>query len=83
MSTLEQVQTVLAESLQLGERAKSLTAATPLLGSIPELDSMAVVGVITALEEHFGFTVDDDEVSATIFETVGSLSTFVEQKLQS
>ena len=83
MSTLEQVQTVLAESLQLGERAKNLTAATPLLGSIPELDSMAVVSVITALEEHFGFTVHDDEVSATIFETVGSLSTFVEQKLQS
>ncbi len=83
MSSLDQVSTVLAESLQLGERAKSLTAATPLLGNLPELDSMAVVTVITALEEHFGFIVDDDEISAETFETLGALAEFVERKLVS
>lgn len=83
MSTLEEVKTILGGSLQLGERAKALTAGTRLLGSIPEFDSMAVVSVITALEEHFGFTVQDDEIGADTFETVGSLNAFVEQKLQS
>jgi acyl carrier protein len=52
-----------------------------LFGSLPELDSMAVVAVITALEERFGFEVDDDEITAETFETVGSLSAFVAGKL--
>jgi acyl carrier protein len=58
-----------------------MDASTPLLGAIPELDSMAVVHVITALEEHFGISVADDEIGATAFATLGTLSAFVEQKL--
>jgi acyl carrier protein len=83
MSTLEEVKTILTSSLQLGDRARGFGESTPLLGSVPELDSMAVVSVITALEERFGFTVADDEISGETFETLGSLSTFVEQKLRS
>jgi len=67
--------------LSLGDRKNSLKADSILLGNIPELDSMAVVNVITALEDHFGITVDDDEISAQTFETVGTLTGFVEQKL--
>ncbi|MFQ5773787.1 MAG: acyl carrier protein [Kiloniellaceae bacterium] len=72
---------VLRDTLQLGERARSFDASTPLFGSLPELDSMAVVALITALEEHFDLTVEDDEVTAEVFETVGTLTDFVEQKL--
>ena len=72
---------ILIQSLQLGQRANAFDESTPLLGSLPELDSMAVVTVITALEEHFGFIVDDDEISAATFESLGSLSRFVERKL--
>ncbi len=78
---LEEVKTILADVLSLGAAKDSLTEQSALLGSIPELDSMAVVNLITALEEHFGITVDDDEISATTFETLGSLTAFVEQKL--
>ncbi len=81
MSFVEEVRTLLAASLQLGgERAAGLHADTPLLGNLPELDSMAVVGVITALEEHYGFMVDDDEISADTFATLGSLAEFVREK---
>ncbi|HEU4371926.1 MAG TPA: phosphopantetheine-binding protein, partial [Telluria sp.] len=59
----------------------ALNEHSALLGSIPELDSMAVVNLITALEEQFGISVDDDEISATTFETLGSLTAFVQQKL--
>ena len=45
----------------------------------PELDSLAVVEVITALEERFAFQIDDDEFSGEVFETIGSLAGFVEQ----
>jgi acyl carrier protein len=81
MQHLEEVKNILSDTLSLGERKNSLNEDSVLLGSLPELDSMAVVNVITALEEHFGITVDDDEISASTFETLGSLSHFVEQKL--
>jgi len=54
---------------------------TPLLGAIPELDSMAVVGVINLLEERFGIVVEDDEIDGATFESVGSLVAFVKEKL--
>lgn len=58
-----------------------LDADTLLLGSVAELDSMAVVSILTALEECFGFVVDDDEVDGRTFASVGSLAKFVQDKL--
>ena len=81
METLSQVKSILINTLQLGARGNSLNASSLLLGGLPELDSLAVVNVITAIEEHYGFFVEDDEISAETFETLGSLSEFVEYKL--
>lgn len=82
MNIQSDVKNMLARSLQLGApRADALTAESPLLGAVPELDSMAVVNILTALEDHFGFTVDDDEISAETFATLGTLIKFVELKL--
>ena len=53
---------------------------TPLLGAIAEFDSMAVIGVITELEDQLGIHIDDDEISADVFENFGQLRQFVEQK---
>jgi acyl carrier protein len=72
---------ILDQTLSLQGRAKSFDDDTPLLGAIPELDSMAVVSLIGAIEERFGFTVDDDELSGATFATVGSLTAFVRSKL--
>ena len=81
MVVIDDVRMVVGGALQLGARGQAMDASTPLLGAIPELDSMAVVNVITALEEHFGINVADDEIGAATFATLGSLSAFVEQKL--
>jgi acyl carrier protein len=81
MQYLEQVRNVLSDVLALGGRKNALTKDSPLLGSVPELDSVAVVNLLTALEEHFGITIEDDEISAACFETLGSLTRFVEEKL--
>jgi len=78
-STLDEVKAVLVETLGLEDRADSLTPDTALLGSVPELDSLAVVEVITALENRFDFQIDDDDFSGDAFETIGSLAEFVEQ----
>jgi len=77
----KEVLSVLEEVLSLGGRAASFQRATPLLGAVPELDSMAVLGVITTLEERFGFLIHDDDMDGAVFATVGSLIDFVASKL--
>ena len=83
MDILKEVLSVLDEVLSLKGRASAFTIDTQLLGAIPELDSMAVVALITTLEERFGFIVDDDEIDGSAFATVGTLVDFVEAKLGS
>ena len=81
-SALEDVKAVLVETLGIEDRADALNAATPLFGSLPELDSLAVVELVAAIEDRFGIVVDDEEFSGEIFETLGSLAAFVEGKLR-
>jgi acyl carrier protein len=80
-STLDDVKSVVIETLGIEEdRAASLDGSTELLGSLPELDSMAVVELVTVLEERFGFEVDDADITGEVFETLGSLAAFVEAR---
>ncbi len=79
MNLTETIEMV-TEVLQLGERAQLFDENTLLLGSVPEFDSMAVVSVITAIEDNYGVIVDDDEVTAELFETMGTLHDFIQQK---
>lgn len=81
MPTIDEVKLILRDTLNLGGRAASLKATSRLLGRLPELDSLAVVTLVGAIEQHFGFMVEDDEISAETFATVASLSDFVERKL--
>ncbi|MCU6434151.1 acyl carrier protein [Undibacterium sp. Jales W-56] len=81
MHLLEEVKNILSDVLQLGSQKNSLDAESILLGGLAELDSMAVVHVIAALEEHFGIQIDDDEINGKTFETLGSLTSYVNSKL--
>lgn len=72
---------LLDTTLGLDGRALAFTEDTTLLGSVPELDSIGVVSVITALEERYGFSIEDDEIDGPTFASVGSLLAFVETKL--
>lgn len=78
---IDEVKGVLGAALAISARANEMNASSALLGAIPELDSMAVVSLITALEEHFDIQVPDDEIDAGTFATLGTLSAFVERKL--
>jgi acyl carrier protein len=79
-TTLDDVKSVVVSTLGIEDRADALNASTPLLGGLPELDSMAVVELVAALEARFGFEVSDDEITGEVFETLGSLAAFVEAK---
>ncbi len=81
MDVQAEVVNILENVLNLGGRSATFGPGTALLGSLPELDSMAVATVITSLEEHFGFVIDDDEIDGSAFTTVKSLVDFVQGKL--
>lgn len=77
----EQVLQSLEASLNIRLDRQKVGPDSPLLGVIPEFDSMAVVALLTNLEEKFGFVVDDDEVDGTVFATIGSVTQFVRNKI--
>lgn len=81
MSSFEKVREILTQSLGLGERGPRLEPNTELLGGIPEFDSMAVVHVVSALEDSFDILFEDDEINGEVFETVGTLAAFIDGKL--
>ena len=82
MTVEEQVRAVLRDVLSLGDRVDRLSPGSALLGSVPELDSMAVVNVLTMIEDEFGISIADDEVSGDIFATLGDLAAFVDSKVE-
>jgi acyl carrier protein len=77
-ATLDEITDLLAMTLAVDGAA--LDASTQLFGSLPELDSMAVVELVVAIEQRFGIRIDEDEITAEAFETVGSLAELVDAK---
>ncbi|MEV4201040.1 acyl carrier protein [Micromonospora globbae] len=78
---VDDVRSVVVATLGVEDRADTLVPSTPLLGSLPELDSLAVVELLAALQERFDIEFDDEDVTAESFETLGSLTALVESKL--
>ena len=77
---IDAVKAVVVETLGVEDRADALDADTPLLGSLPELDSMAVLELVLELEQRFAITIEGEDVTADVFETLGSLAAFVDSK---
>lgn len=72
---------ILDDVMNLNGRAAAFTLDSPLLGAIPELDSIAIVALLATLEERFGFEADDVELDGSLFATLGSLVDFVQRKV--
>lgn len=79
--TLGAVRAVLIDALELSQSPDDLQPDTALFGALPELDSFGVVALVGAIEDRFAITIDDDEFGAELFETVGTLTEFVDAKL--
>lgn len=82
MNFKREVLSMLDDVLHLEGRAAKFDEDTVLLGGVPELDSMAVIAIISAIEERFGCTVEDDEIDGAVFATLGSLIAFVQLKVE-
>lgn len=80
MLSRDSLRSILSAQLGTAYPPSHFQDSTPLIGSIPELDSMAVVGILAAIEDSTGVSIPDDEISADIFATFGSLREFVENQ---
>jgi acyl carrier protein len=77
--TLDRLKVVIVKTLGIQDRAHTLDASTELFGSLPELDSMAVVTLAVNLEREFDFEINDEDFTGEVFDTIGTLAEFVEQ----
>lgn len=75
---IDELKEIICNTVRTGIQAEGMPDDFRLIGNI--LDSMAVTNLILAIEEHFGFNFDDEELSAEAFETVASLAALVQQK---
>ncbi len=72
---------ILCDVLALdAERVAGFDGDTGLFGHLPELDSMAVAGLLTEMEDRLGIVIDDDDVDSEMLETYGGLLAFAEGK---
>ena len=82
ISTEDILRMILSDLLGLSaEQVAEMDADTPLFGALPELDSMAVAGLLTEMEDRLNITIDDEDVDGELFETFGSLSEFAKAKV--
>ena len=79
---VDDVKAVLVDTLGIEDQAHAIDATTPLFGSLPELDSMAVLELVLALEERFGIEIEGEDVTAEAFETLASLTAFVDGRVR-
>lgn len=76
------IRSILSDLLGLSPlQVAQMDANTPLFGALPELDSMAVAGLLTEMEDRLGIAIDDDDVDGDLFETFGSLLAYAERKV--
>lgn len=81
LGTEELVRDTLRDVLALPQgQVDAFTPETPLFGALPELDSMAVAGLLTELEDRLGFVIDDDEFDGEMLANFGNLVAFADAK---
>jgi acyl carrier protein len=71
------VTALLRDQLPESTNGRQLGEDTGLLGQGLGVDSVEVLELVGAIEEHFGLTIEDEDLKAEHFETIGTVVTFV------
>jgi acyl carrier protein len=83
MTVEDTVRAVLRDVLAIEQdRVDAFDHDTPLFGALPELDSMAVAGLLTEMEDRLRILIEDDDIDGETFETFGSLVDFAKSKVR-
>ncbi|WP_407876346.1 acyl carrier protein [Qipengyuania nanhaisediminis] len=79
-----ELKSIIADVLGIdAQQASELGEESGLFGHLPELDSMAVAGLLTEMEDRLDIVIEDDDVDGEMLETYGGLLAFAESKLVS
>ncbi len=78
----EMVRQTIVTTLDLPGPAQRFSPESGLFGELPELDSMGVVLLLTALEDRFDIQLSDDEIDAEWFVTFGSVTEFIRARVE-
>jgi acyl carrier protein len=81
VDALTLAQKLVASCLQLGDQAGQLDGNTQLLGGFPEFNSLTITAIVSSIEDELDCDVDDEEISGEIFETLGTLASFIDGKM--
>ena len=82
INLVNQLKPLLDDALFLNGRTRQWGNQMSLLGNVPELDSMAVMNVVSALEVSFSIFIEDEDINAEVFATLESLANYVSQKVE-
>ena len=78
----QKIKEILIRELEIDPAfVQGVDAKTPLLGRGIGLDSMETLTLVTGIEQEFGVQVEDDELTTGLFQSLGTLTEFVVQKL--
>ncbi len=78
---LHKIKRILIDELLLPFKEKDLDIKKSLIEDCG-LDSIQIMELIIALEMEFGMSVSEDGITREVFETLGSLTDFVEKKIK-
>lgn len=76
----EQIKCLIVVALELDVDPTEIPSDEALFGGDMDLDSMATLEIIAAIEETFSITVEDDELTAELFDSVEALAEYVATK---
>ena len=80
MDLMGKVIGILYQALGIDPESQAISADSRLMGEMPEFDSVSVVNLLTAFEDQFGVTIEDDELDVEVFESVKSLTDYLYKK---
>jgi acyl carrier protein len=72
------VREFIVSEIMYEDDASTLTEDTPLIGGI--MDSLGLMQLVNFIEEEFGVTIEDLEVTADNFQTIGAIDRLVSGK---
>ena len=82
MESLELTRNIVRACLQLGTLADTFDRDTQLLGGLPEVNSLTITAIVATVEEELDCEISDSEITAEIFESMGSLADFIGEKME-
>jgi acyl carrier protein len=80
MDSIDLAKQILVSNLQLEN--VQLTPETEVMGNFPQFNSLSIAGIVAAIEDELGCEIEDEEITAEIFATVGTLAEFIANKYE-